>query len=140
MNTVFAYAIVIAISQFCLTAGALAGPFSSILLFWLPDKVRAPLCAFFGGIAGSVLAVGLAFLIFRWLVGHDSFGIVPFLAATIPLSIPMYNDYKKARSLNDKQKELPERVAAFASSYTSTMNAAFAGELYGILVAGFIFL
>ena len=79
MKTVLAYIIVIVLSQFCLTAGALAATLLSLLLFWLPDRLRAPLCALLGGIAGSVLAVGLAYLIFKWLLGPDSFGVTPFL-------------------------------------------------------------
>ena len=140
MMTVLAYIIVIVLSQFCLTAGAMVAALLSLILFWLPDRGRATLCALLGGVSGSVLAVGLAYAIFKWLVGPETFGIGPFLAAVLPLSIPIYNDYKKSRELAGIQSEAPASVAAFTSPTTAASKAMVFGELAGIVVAAVLFL
>lgn len=141
MKTVLAYIIVVVSSQFCLTAGMLAAIPFAFLLAWVPERFGAPLRTFLGGIVASVLTVGFAYLIFKWLVGSDSFGIIPFLAATMPLSIPIYNDYQKGRLLSDTQDEAPSaRVAAIMDIDVSAMKAVVLGEIAGLVVAAILFL
>ena len=140
MKTVLAYIIVVVSSQFCLTAGMLAAIPIAFALAWVPDKFGAPLRSLLGGIVGSFLTVGFAYLIFKWLVGSDSFGILPFLAASIPLSIPIYDDYKKGRLLEDAQHEAPSLVAAYVAPDVSAMKAVVLGELIGIVVSAILFL
>ncbi len=140
MKTTLAYVIVIALSQFCLTAGGLTSAILALLLFWLPAKVRAPFCALVGGASGSVLSVSLAWVVFTWLLGPDSFGLFPFLAATLPLSIPVYNDYKKAKEMKDIREKMTETVAAHVAPDVSAFNCLVWGELVGIAIAGIVFL
>lgn len=141
MKTYLAYIIVIVVSQFCLTAGFVAAWIIALLLAWLPTKVRTPLCAFLGGVAGSYLAVLVAFLVFRWIAGPDSFGWGPFLAATVPLSIPIYNDYRKSVALEIHQDEISEpRVAVHMAPDTAGAKTAVYGEIASIVVAGVLFL
>jgi hypothetical protein len=90
--------------------------------------------------SGSVIAVALAHWVFTWLTGPGSFGIAPFLAATVPLAIPIYNDYRKGLQMKAIQTELPSRVAAFASPQTSAMRSMVLGEVSGVVVAAILFL
>lgn len=62
------------------------------------------------------------------------------MAATIPLSVPIYNDYNKARELGRMQRTMPPRVAAFASGDTLAMRTMVIGEIAGIGVAAILFL
>ena len=138
--TILAYIIVIVISQFMLTIGVMITTLLGFLLAWLPDRVRAPLLGFIGGVAGTVLAVLVARLIFSWLAGPDSFGLGPFLAATIPLSIPIMNDYKKYKQLRQIQSEMSGEVAEYAAPTTAGMGAMPMGAVIGIVLSAALFL
>lgn len=139
MNTIIAYILVIILSQFCITAGALVSFLLSLLFFWVHDKIRVPICTIIGGISGPLLAVGLAYLIFKWLVGSNSFSLAPFLAVTIPLIIPIYNDFKKARKMIAVHMAMPERVANFALSGVSAAKMSVLGEIIGTAIAVVLF-
>lgn len=140
MNTILAYVIVVTLSSFMLTIGTFASALLAMVLFWVPATIRAPFCALLGGATGSFLAVSLSYGIFYWLKGPDSFGLGPFLAATIPLSIPIYNDYKKSRELNDLHNTMPPRVAAFTTPELLSWKTLTVGYFTGIVVAAIFFL
>ena len=140
MIDLLAYIIVLVLGQFCITGGVLIGGMLSLLLFWLPDRVRVPFCALAGGLAGPLLAVAMAYLVFNWLVGPESFGVFPFLCALVSVSIPIYNDYRLLTKLQSIQNEAPVRVADYVSGDIMTRRTILCGELAGVVVAAILFL
>jgi hypothetical protein len=139
--TIFAYIIVIVISQFVLTAGViLTGLILGLVLTPIPERLRMSALGFIGGAVGAVLVVQVAQLLFAWLAGPGSFGWGPYLAAVVPLSIPIWNDYGKFRQLREVQGEAPPRVAEFAAPSTAAMGTMPLGALAGIILSAFLFL
>lgn len=139
--TPLAYIIVLVISQFLLTAGVIiTGMTLGFLLAPIPERVRMPVLGFLGGAAGTVLAVLFAHFLFAWLAGPSSFGWGPYLAAVIPLSIPIWNDYGKYRRLREIQGGAPPRVAEFAAPMTAAVGTMPLGAIAGIVLSAFLFL
>jgi hypothetical protein len=136
-----AYVIVIVISQFLLTAGVIVvGMALAFLLAPIPERLRMPLIGFVGGASGTVLAVLVAYAVFAWIAGSTSFGWGPYLAAVVPLSIPIWNDYSKYRSLRSVLANAPERVAEFAAPTTAGMGTMPLGAIAGIILSALFFL
>ncbi len=129
-----------ALSQLSSTAGAMVGSLLSMIFSWLPNKIRIPFCMPLGGAAGSVLAIGLASLIFNKWVGQGTFGVLPFLAVTIALSIPIYIDFRRAGEPSGAQDTFPAKVGSVAWAHTSGMYLFVLGELAGIVVGAILFL
>ncbi len=138
--TPLAYIIVLVISQFLLTAGVLVtGMTLGFLLAPIPERVRLPLLGFVGGAAGAILAVLVASFLFRLLAGPDAFGWGPYLAAVVPLAIPIWNDYDKYRKLRDIQAGAPPRVAEFAGAPTTAVGTMPLGAVVAIVASAFLF-
>ena len=138
--TVLAYIIVLPLSQFAWTAGVVVTMILGFLVAWLPDRVRMPILGLVGGASGVLLSVLFARLIFSWLVGANSFGWGPFLAATVPLSIPIWNDWKKYRELKQLQSEMPTRVQEYAAAPTAAVGSTPVGAIVGVLLSALLFL
>ena len=138
--TVLAYIIVLPLSQFALTAAVVVTISLGFLVAWLPDRVRIPILGLVGGAAGVLLSVLFARLVFSGLVGANSFGWGPFLAATIPLSIPIWNDWQKYRELKQLQSGMPTRVAEYAAPDTAVLAFTPVGAIVGILLSALLFL
>ena len=73
-------------------------------LFWVPEKQRVTVTGFRGivvgflcGVLGEGAGFGCGYLIFRWLVGPDSFTVLPICVAAIPLLLPPILNLAKAR-------------------------------------------
>ena len=73
-------------------------------LFWVPEKQRGMVTGFRGmivgflcGVLGEEAGFGCGYLIFRWLVGPDSFTVLPICVAAIPLLLPPIINLAKAR-------------------------------------------
>ena len=99
--TVLAYALVIIpISTLVVTLGVAVGVMAMALpLFWIPGKYGAWIRGFLCGLVGELAGFGYAYLIFRLLVGPDSFTIVPVCVAAIPLLVPPINDLRHAKKV-----------------------------------------
>jgi len=138
--TILAYILVLVLSQFAMTAGVAATMILAFLLLWLPDRVRMPILGLAGGAAGVLLAVLLARLVFSWLVGPSSFGWGPFLAATVPLSIPVWNDRQKYRELRQLQSGMPPRVAEEVALDIAGMRVQPVGVIVGVILSAVLFL
>jgi len=94
MFTVIAYILVVPLVQFCLTAGVLLGGFPvAILLAWSPISLRTKVAGVIGGVTGVVFAVAFGYGIFRFVVGPESFTFGAYLASTVPLFLPIRNDF-----------------------------------------------
>jgi len=73
-------------------------------MFWVPEKqrvmvtgVRGSVVGFLCGLLGEGAGFGCGYLIFRCLVGPDSFTVLPICVAAIPLLIPPMLNLAKAR-------------------------------------------
>lgn len=140
MRKTLAYIIVIVLGQFCFSTGVLlAGLACNFLLATLRDKVRGMISTFIGGLVGSLLVIGFAYLIFRIIVGEHSFGLFPFLAAILTLTIPVLNDLKKYTQLKKLQTEMSSVVADITGPSISSLGSMVLGEIIGV-IAGALWL
>ena len=114
MSTVIAYVLVVPLVQFCLTTGVfLVGFPVALLLAWAPISLRTKVAGVIGGVAGVALAVAFGYGVFRLLVGPDSFTWGAFLASTVPLLPPIWNDLLKS------QGKLMLRVSSCLTPFAS---------------------
>jgi hypothetical protein len=73
-------------------------------MFWVPEKqrvmvagLRGIVVGFLCGVLGEGAGFGCGYLIFRLLVGPDSFTLAPICVAAVPLLIPPILTLAKAR-------------------------------------------
>jgi hypothetical protein len=73
-------------------------------MYWVPEKqrvavtgIRGTVVGFLCGLLGEAAGFGIGYLIFRWLVGPDSFTVLPICVAAIPLLLPPILTLAKAR-------------------------------------------
>ena len=99
--TVLAYAlIIIPISTFVVTLGAGVGVLVfGLPLFWIPDRYGGWIRGFLAGLVAELAGFAYGYLIFRLLVGADSFTIVTACVAAIPLLFPPISDLQHARKV-----------------------------------------
>lgn len=113
-------------------------------LFWITEKQRGMVIGFRGmvvgflcGVLGEATGFGYGYLIFRWLVGPDSFTVLPICVAAIPLLLPPIHNLRKARRVEAAFAGLPEYTPATVL-VESTWGAAI-GEAVGF-VGGIVIL
>ena len=141
MTAIIAYLLVLPLVQFAMTVGLfLGGVPLALLLAKAPILFRVRIAGVFGGIAGALCAVAFGYGVFRWLVGPDSFTIGPFLASTLPLTIPIANDIRQAkRSRQASLNMLPHMNEAGAADVKGMATAPWAGVVgqgVGLALAG----
>jgi hypothetical protein len=145
VKTIIAYFLVVPLVQFCLTAGViLAGLLVALFLAWAPISLRTKVGGACGGIAGVALPVAFGYGIFRLIVGPGSFTIGPFLASTLPLLIPIWNDILQSGRVNASREELlasfadscdEATMSAVADSTTTSHGSSVVGEIVGLGLA-----
>lgn len=137
MRTVLAYLLVIPLTQFGLMLGSIiVGPIASILLLWMPsDKVRVSIAAMIAAIVGVAASVAYGYLVFRWLVGADGYGVGAFLASTLPLVGPILNDMKHSSAVSEAELQLPDAARVVAGPMTAGPRFAVVGEIIGMIAA-----
>jgi hypothetical protein len=111
-------------------------------LFWVPEKQRVMVTGFRGmfvgflcGVLGEGAGFGCGYLVFRWLVGPDSFTVIPICIASIPLLLPPILNLAKARRVEAAFTGVSEHAIP-AVLVESTWGAAI-GEAIG-LVGGLV--
>ncbi|MEN3369852.1 MAG: hypothetical protein V7609_1995 [Verrucomicrobiota bacterium] len=138
---VLAYCIVIALAQFCLTLSTyLVGFPVALLLAWAPVRLRTFVSGIVSGVAGVTAAVAFAYFTFFILVGPESYGVLPFLASTVPLVIPILNDRAKAQQLSALERDMSPEVRAVTEPTTSAARYAVRGYYVGLFLAVFWFI
>ena len=145
MKTVIAYVLVVPLVQFCLTAGMWLGGFPiAISLAWAPIALRTKVAGICGGIVGVAVPVAFAYGVFRLILGPGSFTIGPFLASTLPLLLPIWNDITRSRRVKAAREQLLHTIAesrgetASQALSTETMTAhgsGVVGEIVGLVLA-----
>ncbi|MEX1257129.1 MAG: hypothetical protein WEG36_05880 [Gemmatimonadota bacterium] len=137
---VVAYVIVLVVSQFVFTAGVIGvGLIGGMVFALVPERLRMPFLGFLGGVAGAVLTVFAAELLFGWIAGPESIGWGSFAAAVVPLAIPIVNDWSKYRKLRLIENDAPPRVAEFGASSSSALGTTPIGAIVGILLGAILF-
>ena len=150
MTTVIAYILVVFLVQFCLMAGVvLVGLPIALLLAWTSVSLRTKISGFAEGVAGVALAVASGYGLFRLLVGPDSYTLGAFIASTVPLLVPIRNDFlqsqrvKVARQqlLDTFRESLGEDLARALTDETETAHGSgVVGAITGlVLVAAWFF-
>ena len=109
MLTILAYLIVIVLGRFAFTIGMLIGtlvtlPFNLVADFVFffnlrATTIRALVVTVIAGVSCSIGCIAFAWLIFRILVGTESFGIFPFFASLLSMAISIYKDINRYRDL-----------------------------------------
>jgi hypothetical protein len=141
MKTVLAYVLVIPLVPFALTFGEMLGGAVGILSSWMPDKSGAQVRGFIAGCFGSIIGVSYGFVVFRLLVGADSFSIFPFLTAVLPLSIPISNDYGLYRKFKEKAaNETDVYLKTERNIVAAGASMMVLGELVGFIISGCVFI
>ena len=111
MRYILAYGLVIVLAPFCLTLGKLLVTFVVAgCLAWTPERLRGVVAGTIAGLGGVAAAVAFGYFMFRLILGSGAFELIPLLASTIPLIIPILKDLTKARLLSDdltKLRHLP---------------------------------
>lgn len=101
MRYVLGYGLVVALVQFCLTLGTLLVAFLvSGCLAWAPERLRGVIAGTLSGIGGIAAAVVFGYFVFHLILGSSQFNLISLLACTVPLLIPIFNDFTKARELS----------------------------------------
>jgi len=145
-----AYVLVVPLVQFCLTAGVrLGGLPVALCLAWAPISWRTKVAGVCSGIVGVALAVAFGYGIFRVVMGPGSFTIGPFLASTLPLLLPIWNDILQSRRAKAARDQLLRTIAesrdetttrALAAETMTAHGSGVVGEIVGLaLVAAWFF-
>jgi hypothetical protein len=107
-------------------------------MFWVPEKQRVMVAGLRGIVVGFLCGVldegagfGCGYLIFRWLVGPDSFTVLPICVAAIPLLIPPILNLLKARRVQAALTGVSEHTIPTVL-VESTWGAAF-GQAVGLV-------
>lgn len=145
MPTLIAYLLVVPLVQFCLTTGVILGGFLvALLLAWSPTAFRTTVAGVAGGISGVAFALAFGYGIFRLLVGPDCFTVGPFLASTVPLLLPIRNDFLQSRRVKAARQQLLDTTreasgdAAISEVALDSMTAhgsGVVGEIAGLLMS-----
>jgi hypothetical protein len=143
--TIIAYILVVPLVQFCLTGGfGLIGFPVALLLSRAPISIRTTVAGIIGGVAGVALAVGFGYGVFRILVGPESFTLGPFLASTVPLVLPIWNDLVQSVRVKSARGQLldtlrdahdTDTVNAMAAETQSAHGSSVVGEIAGLALA-----
>jgi len=145
MSIIIAYVLVIPLVQFCLTAGTfLAGFPVALLLAWAPTSLRTKIAGVVGGIAGVALAVAFGYGVFHFVVGPESFTVGAFIASTLPLILPIRNDYRQSRQVEIARQQLlenlqesrsPEVVNMMTEETHTAHSSNVVGQIAGLILA-----
>lgn len=143
--TIVAYIVVIVLVQLCLTIGVLVVGYATALpLAWTPTSIRTAVAGFVGGAAGVALAVAFGYWVFRLLVGEGWYGAGVFAASTVPLLIPMWNDFDHARQVGQARGQMLDKVGETRDAATldklrdvssTGHGGGVVGEVVGIVLA-----
>lgn len=139
--TILAYVlIIIPISPLVVTLAAAIGAWViGLPLFWIPAKYGGGIRGFLVGLVAMLAGFGYGYGIFYWLVGPDSFTIVPVCVAAIPLLLPPINDLRHARKASAAgwMPDLKEVNAIIGTKWGAAIGEA-TGIPVGIVLFGVV--
>ncbi len=109
----------------------------ALCLAWAPGSLRVFVAGILAGIFSAAGVIAFSYWVFSVLPGRESFGLTAMLAATVPLSLPIWEDFKKARTLSHLQAQLPEGAQGEASIMTNAARFSAIGDVVGVML-GFV--
>lgn len=134
------YLLVLVLGQYGPLLGMITAAPLAFLLVWAPARVRVVIGGLIGGCAGPLITYAFAGWIFTTLAGMGSFGPFPFLAATLSLALPIWNDYKKYVELRGLRSTMSSGVAAIVAADVMMPGVTVIGYMAGIGVGAYWFL
>ena len=112
MRIIIAYILVVPFVQYCLVAGVwLVGFPIALLLECTSVSIRTKIAGVCGGISGVLLAVAFGHGVFRLVIGPGTFTTGAFLASTLPLLVPIRNDFLQWQRVKEARKKLLRTIA-----------------------------
>jgi hypothetical protein len=106
-------------------------------------SLRVRLSGICGGISGILLAVAFGYGIFHLVIGPGSFTTGAFLASTLPLFIPIRNDFIQSQRVKASREELLRTIADSKGEHaaktfaleTDGHGSDVVGEIVGLVLA-----
>lgn len=134
MKVIFAYLIVVLLSQFPYSISVMIfSPLFGFIFIWVPKKIRILLSGFFSGFISPISSVLFSYLIFNLIFGITNHSTGRIFASLIPLLIPIKNDFKKYNELKDFCSSPYESVANEASLDTFGFKCILIGSISSII-------
>jgi hypothetical protein len=115
--------------------GFIAGFPIALSLAWAPGQLRVVVAGAVAGIVSAAAVVAFSYGVFWALSIREAFGLAAVLAAIVPLSLPIAEDFKKARELVRLQTKLPAETQIIASVTTNAARFSVIGDVFGIVLA-----
>lgn len=138
--TAICYGLVIYLVSFSLTFGVLLVGFLTSLCL-ASSRAHGRLRGVHGAIAGTLMgvagiaaAVAFGYLMFR-LLGRGPFGLMPFLASTVPLTVPVLKDLTKASQLSSVESTGTWRVQRILAPSIACARYTVVGYILGLILA-----
>ena len=147
MKLAIAYILVIVLTRICYWFGSLLLGFPVAgCLAKASEQLRGVVAGVFSGLGGVAVSVAFAYFIFHSFFHSSVFSIYAFLAATVPLVIPIRKDLaqshllsedvsKLRHALRDQPADVQDRVAPIAMAVGAKFRAF--GAIAGIALAFF---
>ena len=134
MKVIFAYLIVVLLSQFPYSISVMIfSPLFGFIFIWVQKKIRILLSGFFSGFISPISSVLFSYLIFNLIFGITNHSTGRIFASLIPLLIPIKNDFKKYNELKDFSSSPYESVANEASLDTFGLKCILIGSISSII-------
>ncbi len=129
MKYVLAYGLVIVLVRVCFWLGTVLVGFAAAgCLAWASEQLRGVVAGILSGLGGVAAAVGFGCFMFRLILGSGAFGLLPLLAATVSLIIPIRKDLAQARLLSDDVTKIDRLL----SGHVPAVFNDFAGIAVGV--------
>jgi hypothetical protein len=102
MKLAVAYILVIVLARFFYWFGSLLFAFPVAgCLAKASEQLRGVVAGVFSGLGGVAASFACGYCVFRWMIGSSAFGLLPLLAATIPLVFSLRKDLAMSQLLSD---------------------------------------
>lgn len=137
MRIAAAYIVAILCAPFI---GMLPGFVVALLFSWVPDRIGVPLRTLLGACTAVLFAVGFGFLVFRWIVGVDSFGVLPYLGTIVPVCLLMIKNYGQYQRMKQISNTAPDSVKGVLAPEVLGAGTYILGQVAGIFVGGYLFI
>lgn len=136
MKVAVAYAIVLVLPY---VVGMFPAFVVALALSWVPDRAGVPLRTFLGGCVAMVVAVGVGFLVFKWIAGAGSFGVLPYLVTILLATYFVVKDCAQYQGMKQMADDASDRVKKVLTPEIQGAGTHILGRIIGILVAGYLF-
>jgi hypothetical protein len=128
-----AYGLVIVLVQVCSMLGTIlvTMPVAGCL-GWAPARLRGVVAGTCSGLGGVAAAVAFGYFVFRLILGPGAFTLLPLLASTVPLIIPILKDLAESRRLHDNIRNKFGRELGFGVDIAAGVRFRAVGYIVGL--------